>query len=269
MSRARHLLIGCTFAMAASVLLARVHPFGDAGLFAVENAQAPLMEHSTVPLEVREILTAKCADCHSTQTRSPIYGRLAPVSWLMERDILRGREAMNLALWDTYSESQQQTFAAKIVQETKSHEMPLLQYRAIHWNSSITDADLRSFAEWTRGTSVFEEGSNGSTSHVANGSDAIRGKAVYEKRCTGCHAMTQDREGPRLQGVYGRISGTVAAFGYSTALKKANIVWKDTTLEQWLADPDAMVPGNDMEFRVAKPDERRDLVQFLKQSSGK
>jgi cytochrome c len=81
--------------------------------------------------------------------------------------------------------------------------------------------------------------------------------------------MTEDREGPRLQGVYGRTSGTVAAFDYSPALKKAKIVWNETTLEQWLADPDAMVPGNNMGFHVAKPDERKDLVQFLKQGTAR
>jgi cytochrome c len=266
MSRVHHLLIGCTFAMAASVLLARVHPFGDAGLFAAKNAQAPLMEHSTVPPEVRAILAAKCADCHSTQTRSPIYGRFAPVSWLMERDILRGREAMNLALWDTYSESQQQTFAAKIVQETKSHEMPLPPYRMIHRNASVTDADLLILTQWTRPVSGLAVGD---VAQTASAGDAVRGKEVYEKRCTGCHAMTADREGPRLQGVYGRTSGTVAGFDYSPALKKAAILWNETTLEQWLTDPDTLVPGNNMEFHVAKPDERRDLVQFLKQSTGK
>ena len=266
MNRVRNLLIGCTIVMAASVLLARVHPFGDAGLFAAKSAQAPLMEHSTVPPEARAILVAKCADCHSSQTRSPIYGRLAPVSWLMERDILDGRKAMNLSLWDSYSVDQQSTFAAKIVQETKSHEMPLLQYRMIHWNARITDTDVRSFIQWTRGASGLAVGA---MTQTAGEGDPVRGKEVYEKRCTGCHAMTQDREGPRLQGIYGRISGRVTGFDYSPALQKAHIVWNETSLDQWLADPDTLVPGNNMEFHVANRDERRDLIKFLEHSAGK
>jgi cytochrome c len=99
--------------------------------------------------------------------------------------------------------------------------------------------------------------------------DPIRGKNLFQKRCTGCHAMTQDREGPRLQGVYGRISGSVAGFDYSPALKKAHIVWNGTSLDQWLTNPDTLVPGNNMEFHVANPDERRDLIKFLEHSSGK
>ena len=81
--------------------------------------ETPILNHSQVPPEVRAILVAKCADCHSTQARAPLYGRFAPASWLMERDIVEARKAMNLSLWDTYSADQQQTLAAKIVQETK------------------------------------------------------------------------------------------------------------------------------------------------------
>jgi cytochrome c len=222
------------------------------------------MDHSSVPAEARAILTAKCADCHSTQTHVPLYGRLAPASWLMERDILRGRAAMNLSQWDTYSPVQQQTFAAKIVEETKAHEMPLPQYRMIHRSARITDADIQTLSNWARATADVE---TGSSNEPATASDPIRGKEVYEKRCTGCHAITSDRDGPRLQSVYGRTSGTVPGFDYSPALKQAHIVWNEASLEKWLTDPDTLVPGNNMEFHVPKPQERRDLIRFLKEGA--
>ncbi len=99
--------------------------------------------------------------------------------------------------------------------------------------------------------------------------EPAEGKQVFEKRCTGCHAMEENREGPRLQGVFGRTSGTVAGFAYSPALIQARIVWDESTLEQWLTDPDTLVPGNNMGFHVAKPQERLDLIMYLKQASGK
>ena len=99
--------------------------------------------------------------------------------------------------------------------------------------------------------------------------EPAEGKQVFEKRCTGCHAMEENREGPRLQGVFGRTSGTVAGFTYSSALIQARIVWNESTLEQWLTDPDTLVPGNNMDFHVAKPQERRELIMYLKQASGK
>src|SRR5271163_3110196 len=52
--------------------------------------------------------------------------------------------------------------------------------------------------------------------------DAIPGKALFERRCTGCHTLDQNRVGPRLAGVYGRKSGSVPDFPYSTELKSRN-----------------------------------------------
>jgi cytochrome c len=224
------------------------------------------MEHAAVPPAVREILSEKCGDCHSAETRAPIYGRFAPASWLMERDIVHAREAMNLSQWDRYSVDQQETLKAEIAIRAKSHTMPPVQYRVAHWNARIRDTDVQALAQWARGTASRD--SNGSGQALAQG-DALRGEDIFERRCTGCHAMEQNREGPRLRGVFGRTSGTAPGFDYSPALAKAHIVWNEMTLEQWLADPDALVPGNNMEFHVAKPQERRDLIRFLRDSAPK
>ena len=102
-----------------------------------------------------------------------------------------------------------------------------------------------------------------------NAPDATRGKEIFERRCTGCHGFDNDKEGPRLHGVYGRKAGSVPTFKYSDALKKAGITWDDGSLDQWLTNPDKFIPDNDMDFHLAKPEERADVIAFLKQSSGK
>lgn len=258
-----------------SFALGYAHPFGDAGLYPERHGppqvgsphvgSAQIMEHAAVPPAVRDMLTAKCADCHSAQTRPPLYGRFAPASWLMERDIVAARNAMNLSLWDRYSADQQETLKAEMLMQAKAHTMPPIQYRLVHVNATIADTDIAALTEWARGP---VRASDSGTPALTEG-DALRGRDIFEKRCTGCHAMEQDREGPRLRGVFGRTSGGVPGFDYSPALAKAHIVWNQTTLEQWLADPDALVPGNNMEFHVAKPQERQDLIRFLKDSAGK
>jgi cytochrome c len=103
---------------------------------------------------------------------------------------------------------------------------------------------------------------------MAGEGDPVRGKALFEKRCTGCHSLTANREGPNLRGVYGRAAGVSEGFAYSAALKKAKIVWDDNSLGKWLADPDVFLPGNDMDYLVVKAQERLDLVSYLKQISG-
>jgi cytochrome c len=96
-----------------------------------------------------------------------------------------------------------------------------------------------------------------------------RGKELFEKRCSGCHALDKEKEGPRLRGVFGRTSATVPSFKYSDALKTAHITWDATTLDKWLAGPEQFVPDSDMAFQLVKADERVEVIAYLKQLSSK
>ena len=98
--------------------------------------------------------------------------------------------------------------------------------------------------------------------------DPVRGQQLFEKRCTGCHSLDADKEGPHLRGVYGRKAGTAPGFNYSDALKAVNFTWNDALLEKWLTDTESVVPDNNMDFHVPNPDERADIIRFLKVSSG-
>lgn len=270
MRKSRAASVAGAVVFTASLLLARVHPFGDASLHASATAQRPILEGSSIPPDVRAILVAKCADCHSYQVRLPLYDKFAvqfaPASWLMEHDIVEARKHMNLSLWDSYSVDQQQSLKALIVQQAKTREMPPVQYRMVHRDAHITDADLVVLSQWTHATPIFEDAS---ATGAAGSGDAARGAAVFQKRCTGCHALEQSREGPKLGGVFGRTSGTVAGYEYSAALKKSHIVWNEQTLDEWIADPDAFIPGNNMDFQLVNPQERRDVIQFFKAAAGK
>jgi cytochrome c len=104
-------------------------------------------------------------------------------------------------------------------------------------------------------------------SSPVSGGDAANGRLLFERRCSGCHSLDQNREGPKLGGVFGRTSGQVPNYPYSTALKNAHVAWDEHTLDRWLTDPEGFVPGNNMDFRVPKPQERQDIIQFLKRSS--
>lgn len=171
---------------------------------------------------------------------------------------------MNLDAWSRYTPVERQAFAAKIVQETKSREMPLVQYRMVHWSSRITQEDVDTLTNWARA----QVDSTSETDTSTTQSDAARGKRMFEKRCLGCHELTRNHEGPRLAGVYGRAVGSVADYSYSPALKSAHAIWDDSTLDRWLADPDQAIPGNNMDFLTPNPSERRDIIAYLRQSNG-
>jgi len=93
------------------------------------------------------------------------------------------------------------------------------------------------------------------------------GKSLFEKRCSGCHALDADHEGPRLRGVFGRPAGKVTTFKYSEALQRAKVTWDETELDKWLTDTESVAPDNDMGFRVPKQEERAAIISYLKSLS--
>jgi cytochrome c len=101
----------------------------------------------------------------------------------------------------------------------------------------------------------------------AEGQGGQDGKSLYEKRCSGCHALDADHEGPRLRGVFGRSAGTVKTFKYSEAFQKAKFTWDEAKLDKWLTDTESVLPDNDMGFRVPKPEERTAIISYLKSLS--
>ena len=98
--------------------------------------------------------------------------------------------------------------------------------------------------------------------------DLERGKAAFQRRCTGCHALDrdldQDKEGPSLGGVYGRKAGSVAGFTYSDALRRSSTIWDKTSLEKWLTNPEAMAPGTIWTFTWRMRESGRRLCGIFK-----
>lgn len=97
----------------------------------------------------------------------------------------------------------------------------------------------------------------------ARAQDADPGAGLYEDVCGGCHAMDADRIGPRHRGVVGRRAGSISGFPYSSALAKSHVVWTPQALDRWLSDPEAVVPGQRMNFRVGDPTVRSAIIGYL------
>jgi len=94
--------------------------------------------------------------------------------------------------------------------------------------------------------------------------DAAHGQQIYESRCVACHSPDANRVGPMHRGVFGRKAGSVANYNHSNALKDADVVWGDDTLDKWLTNPQAFIPGQKMNFKVANPQDRADVIAYLK-----
>ena len=97
--------------------------------------------------------------------------------------------------------------------------------------------------------------------------DATRGATVYEDKCTGCHSIDANRVGPAHRGVFGRKAGSAPDFAYSPGVKNSRIVWNAETLDRWLINPQATIPGSRMGFRLSDPQQRADVIAYLQQQS--
>jgi cytochrome c len=100
--------------------------------------------------------------------------------------------------------------------------------------------------------------------------DAVlqRGEQVYA-RCAGCHAIEGNRTGPQHCGLFGRRAGAAPGYeAYSEAMRRSRIVWDRDTLDAFLRDPQARVPGTTMGYAGIKDaGERADLLAWLKAAS--
>ncbi|XP_011005185.1 PREDICTED: cytochrome c-like [Populus euphratica] len=81
-----------------------------------------------------------------------------------------------------------------------------------------------------------------------------------------CFYLSANR--PNLNGLFGRQSGTTAGYSYSAANKNRAVTWEEKTLYDYLLNPKKYIPGTKMVFPgLKKPQERADLIAYLKQST--
>jgi hypothetical protein len=76
------------------------------------------------PPEVEAVMRRACFDCHTNETRWPLYARIAPGSWLMARDVHHGRSHLNFSKWGDVDEDERQTDRENAWDQVESGEMP-------------------------------------------------------------------------------------------------------------------------------------------------
>jgi cytochrome c len=94
--------------------------------------------------------------------------------------------------------------------------------------------------------------------------DPVRGKTLYQA-CESCHSINDNDIGPKHRGVVGRHAASIADYAYSTALKNSGLTWDEATLNRWLINPSALVPGTKMFFKIDDAQSRADIIAYLKE----
>jgi cytochrome c len=93
------------------------------------------------------------------------------------------------------------------------------------------------------------------------------GQLTFNNACRTCHSVKEgdNRLGPNLYNIVGRKAGSLPAYQYSAAMKDAGIVWDKESLDRFISNPDAVVPGNKMKpyGGLASADARTKVIAFL------
>lgn len=107
--------------------------------------------HLQVTPEVSAILDRSCQDCHSNSTRWPWYCNVAPASWFLIDHVNEGREHLNLSEWGRLDKRRADKRLEEICEQVSDKEMPIESYTWIHRSAKLSDADIKTLCDWTKG----------------------------------------------------------------------------------------------------------------------
>jgi hypothetical protein len=137
--------------IAAAVVLV---VFAAIQLVPAERTNRPGAGDPEAPRDVKWILRRACYDCHSTETRWPLWAYVAPASWQVVADVDRARSVLNFSDWATYDQSRRIGLRAMVGPVTASHRMPLWYYLTLHPDSRLSDRDLAALQTWSQGAAT-------------------------------------------------------------------------------------------------------------------
>ena len=101
------------------------------------------------PREVAQIFDRSCRDCHSNDTRWPLYTQVAPMSWLVTYDVREGRDHFNYSEWTAIDPDDQDKLLGGVCTLAKRGRMPLWQYLLIHRGARLSPAHVTTLCTWS------------------------------------------------------------------------------------------------------------------------
>jgi hypothetical protein len=115
-----------------------------------DHTNPPATVEVQAPPDVAKVLKRACYDCHSNQTTWPWYSQIAPVSWLVARDVNEGRRHLNFSYWDSYEPAKRAKKLEHVESEVKEGEMPMAIYVPLHPEAKLSEADKALLIGWAQ-----------------------------------------------------------------------------------------------------------------------
>jgi hypothetical protein len=134
----KKIIIFVLIAILAGFVVLQLIPYGH------DHSNPPVtMEPQWDSPETRALASRACFDCHSNETDWPWYSFIAPVSWLIQRDVEEGRGRLNFSEWGNGRFDE----PWEIVEAFSEGYMPPAKYLAMHPEARFSDAERQTLIQ--------------------------------------------------------------------------------------------------------------------------
>jgi len=142
--------------------------------------------------QARAVLSRACYDCHSNETKWPWYSYVAPVSWLVARDVNEGRAKLNFSTWNLLSAEQQSEAFKESWEKVQEGEMPLWFYLPLHPSAKLSPTDRAVLQAWAASAGTTSATGGGIDPGTGAGIDSVSGTGSDSTGATGSELGTTD-----------------------------------------------------------------------------
>lgn len=136
------ILLVAIFVLAQFIPIDKTNPDFDA------NSDLIVMENP--PEDIAQMLKSACYDCHSNETVWPWYSNIAPISFMVEKHVVDGRDNLNFSFWGEFDQEDKGYVVEEIIEEMEEGDMPFPGYDIAHPDAKLTDKQKEKLFAWLR-----------------------------------------------------------------------------------------------------------------------
>ena len=140
------------------IALGSLVAFGAMQVVSCARSNPPVTSDIHAAADVKAVLQRACYDCHSNETTWPWYSRVAPVSWLVHRDVTEGRAVLNFSDWESLPPEKRAKLQRESGEEVGEGEMPPRFYTPLHPHAVLSGADKELVRTWSQSAAAKSDG---------------------------------------------------------------------------------------------------------------
>lgn len=121
-----------------------------------ERTNPPVTADLKAPGDVKDIIKKACYDCHSNETKWPWYSYVAPISWLLIKDVEEGRKHLNFSEWEKLPNRKKAEAKKEIWEEVRDDKMPMRIYTYTHPGAQLDVTHKNLIKQWAMGNTLWD-----------------------------------------------------------------------------------------------------------------